>query len=304
MPKTIPWVEIRKWLEQYEKGKSEAKIAKDAKRDAKTVKRGIERARRERDAATARAELLKEALQKHQNQLLGVVDNVLSALVVPSPDLSLNRQRDGSLSPIKLSGATISYDREKGLVLELRDENTTQWKLLKEHLKRDRLWGMVDRWKEAMIAHIHARGELKLKVEQLLESITGYKLVDTPTTPPFLYSNYTVDLLYGTVINRALQAVDVDDVNLEKDIIADTSTGEVRYRNSLTLAKAPGEEKHCRKNIISTFIKVQKSGKIDKVANTYNGLNEATVKARRAVEEISLLGFVPGYCRVCRRLGI
>lgn len=302
MPKTIPLVEIRKWLEQYEKGKSEAKIAKDAKRDAKTVKRGIERARRERGAATARAELLKEALQKHQNQLLGVVDNVLSALVVPGPDLSLNRQRDGSLSPIKLSGATISYDREKGLVLELRDENTTQWKLLKEHLKRDRLWGMVDRWKEAMIAHTHARIELKLKVEQLLKSITGYKLVDTPTTPPFLYSNYTVNLLYRTVINRALQAV--DDVNLEEDITADTSTGEVRYRNSLTLAKAPGEEEHCRKNIISTFIKVQKSGKIDKVANTYNSLNEATVKARRAVEEISLLGFVPGYCRVCRRLGI
>jgi len=104
------------------------------------------------------------------------------------------------------------------------------------------------------------------------------------------------------VINRALQAV--DDVNLEEDIIADTSSGEVRYRNSLTLAKAPGEEEHCRENIISTFIKVQKSGEIDKVANTYNGLNEATVKARRAVEEISLLGFVPGHCRVCRRLGI
>jgi len=302
MPKKIPLTEIRQWLENYEQGIPEAQIAKDAKRDVKTVKRGIERAHRERDATAARAELLKEALQKHQNQLLDVIDNVLSALVVPGPDLALNRQRDGSLAPIQLSRATISYDPQKGLVLKLHDENTAQWELLKEHLRHDRLWRMVDRWKEAMIAHIQARTDLKRKTAYTLENTTGYRLVKTPVDPPFLYEDNAVNLLYETALKRALGVQ--DDVNLEEDIIVDTNSGQVRYHIGLILAEAPGEEEQCKTKILNAFSTIQEAGEIVKVASTHRSLVEPTAKARRAVEEISLLGLVPGYCRVCRRLGI
>ena len=302
MPKKIPVKDKREWLKKYEEGQSEASIARDARKNIKAVKRGIEWALRERDSSAARTGLIKEALHKHQNQLLGVIHNVLVALVMPAPDLALDRRRDGSLMPVQLSGATISYNCEKGLVLELDDEKITQWELLKEHLRRDPIWKMIELWKEAMIAHIGARTGLKLEIQQLLKSEAGYKLVETTTVPPFMYLNETVSLLYRSAIDKALQVVDV--VNLQEYVIADTTTGQVRYRNSLILAEAPGEEEKYRKDILDIYAKLEKLEAIDKVANTYNSLVESTAKARRAVEEISLLGYIPGNCRVCRRLGM
>ena len=301
MPKTIPVTEMRQWLKYYEQGRSEASIAKDAKRDVKTVKRGIEHARRERDAAAARTELLKEALHKHQNQLLGIIDNVLAALVMLGPDLALSRERDGSLVPIRLPGAIVSYDKYVGLVLELSDEDTAQWGLLREHLRHDRLWGKIDRWKEKMIAHLKARLALKHKAEFLLYMRTGYKLVETPITPPFLYSN-SANLFYKAALNRALGVP--NDTNMEEQIIADADSGEVRYGIGLILAEAPGAVEKCKASILNAYIELLEAGEVQLVAGTYEDLEQSTAGARRSVEEISLLGLVPGQCRVCRRLGM
>ena len=301
MPKTIPLTEMRQWLEYYEQGKSEVSIAKDAHRDVKTIKRGIDHARMERDSTAARTELLKEAYHKHQNKLLSIIDNILAALVLPGSDLVFNRERDGSRTPIRLPGATVSYNKERGLVLELYDENTAQWELLREHLKHDRLWGKIYQWKEKMITHLKARLALKLKAVYLLEWKTGYKLTEKPITPPFLYSSST-DLLYKAALNRALEIP--EGINIEERVIADTDKGEVRYNIGLVLAEAPGAVEECRANIRNAYVKLLAAGEVKSVAETYRNLEQSTANARRSVEEISLLGLVPSHCRVCQRLGM
>ncbi len=153
-----------------------------------------------------------------------------------------------------------------------------------------------------MIAHIQARTDLKRNIAYILEITTGYRLVEKHVDPPFLYEDSAVNLLYETALKRAMGVQ--DDVNLEEDIIVDTNGGQVRYHIGLILAEAPGEEEQCKTNILNAYAKIQKAGEMNKVTNTYKDLFEPTAKARRVVEEISLLGLVPGYCRVCRRLGI
>ena len=78
MPKKFLDTDKRKWLKLYEDGKTEIQIAKEyAKCDLRTVRRGIEEARHKLDVKVARAELLKEALRKHQDSLFKELDEII-----------------------------------------------------------------------------------------------------------------------------------------------------------------------------------------------------------------------------------
>lgn len=295
MPKQIPLIEKREWLRAYEEGKSVASIAKEAHRDIKTVKRGIEDARRERDGQTARSELVKNALRKHQDQLLAVIDDIVNALKLPALDCGVDL-------PISLPGVTVLYDSAKGLTLMLDAENTRQWELLSEHMgRRDPLWSALDRWRSVMVRHMQARRELKSNTEAILEAKTGCKLVNKPVTPPFLYSYTVAPLLYQETLHRALLTQSPE---LGDRILVDTERGEVKYGGATTLAKAPGTEEECRANILDAFEELQKSKALKAAVETYGQLQDAIAKAKRLAEDISLLGLIPGQCRVCRRLGV
>jgi len=302
MPKIIPLQDMREWLQNYEQGKSEAAIAKEAHRDLKAVKRGIEWARNERDAATARAGLLKDALSNHQEKLLGIIDRILSALILPPPDLPLVKEKDGPLIPTQLLGTTVSYHKDTGLVVTLWDEDTTYGELLREHLARDRMWALLDQWRKAMGAHIEAGVGLKLKVEMLLEIKTGCQLVSEPIDSPFMYSYTAVDIIYQATGRSALGFP--SGINLEERLVADPDSQEVRYGPGTIFAENVNDAEKCRANILDAFESLQIVSEIKKLQETYENLKASTYKARRATEEISLLRLVPGRCRVCRRLGI
>jgi len=49
MSRKIPMVTKKQWLKEYEEGKSQSAIATKYRRDIRTIKKGIEEARRERD---------------------------------------------------------------------------------------------------------------------------------------------------------------------------------------------------------------------------------------------------------------
>ena len=295
MPKIIPIIEKREWLRLYEEGKSVTWIAEQAKRNVKTVKRGIDDARRERDGQLARSELIRGALQKHQDQLMAIVNDILSAVQPPTLDLELDL-------PILLPGAKVTYEETKGLVLVLNSEGRLEWEMLREHLgKSDRLWGLLDQWKKTMTNHIQAQRELRLKAENIIKFKTGQELTKDTKAPPFVYAS-AASTLRVEALYIALETP--PPTKLEECITVDTETGEVRYESNRILAKAPGEEEEYKRNIISAFTDIQKLNELKKAAKTYKEVGETETKLRRPVEEIVLLGIVPGQCRVCRRLGI
>ena len=127
-------------------------------------------------------------------------------------------------------------------------------------------------------------------------------MVDKSNIPkPFLYS-YTAGLVvYGVVIGVALGSCDKS--ALEDDLVSDTREGTVKYRNSI-MAEAPGNEEKCRQSILATFNELLKSPELERVRNSHRYLDECAVKAKQAAEEIEMLGYLPGNCRVCRRLGM
>jgi hypothetical protein len=258
--------------------------------------RGQANARRERDTQLARSELLRGALRNHQDKMLAIIEGILDTIQLPPAELQLEL-------PVSLPGAQVEYNKTKGLVLVLDVEERLEWELLMEHLgKHDPLWGTLEQWKKATIRHIQARKDLKLKVENVVRSKTGYELVDNPNSPPFIYSYTTIPLLYNTVINIALGTP--SRTELEELIKIHTDAGEVRYGPGTILAKAPGEEEQTSMNILAAFDELKKSAESKRITQTYKEVEENIPKLKRAAQEIVMLGVIPGRCRVCRRLGI
>jgi len=311
MPKKFPVVQMREWLRRYEQGQSEASIAKAAHCDVRTLKKGLEVARRERDAGAARAELLKESLRKHQDALMGAIDRLLAGIAMPGSDLAVEMSGDGDPKPVELPIGKATWMPWQGFEVAVDLEESVMWGLLHEHLRRDTMWDYLDRWKKAVALHLEARRDLKTQVIQLLEEMTGLKVVkdgEEGSAKGFIFEA-AVDVIcrvlfkwamgsdseevLGQEIERRIQRMDV------------TPNGYVQDRSANPVfAYAPRKGQQRREQIIEALKELQKLPALQTVRDTCKAVDEPSKKASRAREEMSLLGFVPGQCRVCQRLGM
>jgi hypothetical protein len=304
MPKKFSMTDRNKWLDNYESGKSESSIASANTCDLRTVRRGIEEARRGRDAQAARIDLLKQAVLKHQKRLTNKLEELLSTLTMPPHDWAV-------LSWVE-SGQSIFSETYFGAEDSVEDEVSDHLKksgvqadlvedMLRQHLRGDKVWKILARREKAYSLQRLARIALQYKVVGLLEEETGYKLEVRGDVSPFLYSYTTGDLFYRMTLAHAFGDSESD--AWQDEIVVDDNANYVKFRNS-TLADAPGKANECRKNLLDAFRKMKKVPEVTRVVNTYKELEELTSKAKQAIEEIMLLDLVPGVCKVCRRLGM
>ncbi len=297
MPRQFLDSDKKQWLVLYESGKSEKWIAREhAKCDPRTVKKGIEEARRKQDARTARAEILKDALRRHQDSLLEELDRILPSLVLPAEDyvvVSWYPWRGDIQS--QTVDTLLSPGMSESRVGPVR-------RLLKQHLRNDRLWRLLAQQEKAYMEHAAATLTLQQKTVSIIEEKTGSKLVDRDDVPPPFVCSYTTgDLFFRTILRKTLGTS--KSIDLETDIVAKTNSGDVVY-HGLKLAKAPGDEKKTKRNLLDALATLEASSEVDQVADAYEALKEATMKARQVIEQIKLLGLIPGQCEICQRLGI
>jgi hypothetical protein len=305
MPKKFSITDKKKWLEDYENGKPESSIASASRCDLRTIRRGIEEARRGRDAQAARIDLLKQAVLKHQEHLTNKLDELLSTLTMPTHDWAV-------LSWVE-NGQSILTESDLDMEDSVEDEVSHGIKksevradmvegMLRQHLRGDNLWKTLARREKAYSSHRLARIALQYKVVSLIEEETGYKLeARGDVQPPFIYSHTAGDLFYRMTLAQAF-GDSKNDVR-QDDIIVDPSGNCVKYHNSI-LAEVSSKAGKCRKNLLEAFRKMQLLPEVTQVVNTYQELEESTFKAKQAIEEIRALGLISGVCKVCRRLGM
>jgi hypothetical protein len=306
MPKKISIMDKREWLEEYESGKSEFAIAKSKKRDTRTVKKAIEDARRDRDARYARSELMKEALRSHQDTLKKELAGLIKSLESHRGDFAPLSWNKGAKSVFTWAGMMEELGYVPGISAGRRGSNirvaSPVVDLLRQHLKGDKVRSILAQWEKSYLAHVSARVSLQRKVIAMLKQKTGYGVFDRPPeAPPYLFSYTAGSILYQDIIGLALGLHTKSD--LEKDTVADSQDGTVKYHNSV-LAKAPGDERSCRDRILEAYHDLIKSEEYKLVEGTYREMDMVATRARQAVEDIVMLGYIPGQCRVCRRLGM
>jgi hypothetical protein len=289
MVKKYSIVNKRLWLEEFEKGYSESQIASKNHCDVRTLKKGIEEAQHEREARSARIEILKNALLEHQEKLKDKLKEIYSLIILPPTDwavLEWYRNRD---SILKESDS----DRNEPFIRE-----DLIYELLKEHLKQDVLWKTLTAWKQAYSSHRNARIELQRRIISILESTTGLPMVDKPgNQSSFLYSYIAGDLFYRKTLRCAFGSDETTD--WLNDIVVED--GEVRLGGSV-ISVAPGKEKECQEALVESFRGMQTLPESNRVVNTFKLLEEAVVRAGSAIEDVLILGMVTGRCRVCHKL--
>ena len=297
MPRKFDDAKKKEWLELYDEGKSEKWIAEQVECDVRTVKNGINDARLKRDVTVARIELVKDALHNHQKELLGELDRIKASLVVPERDFAVLSWYGGKDSILGDTGEEINL--EEG-------EDSTMHRLLKEHLRRDKLWRALTQWKKATANHLAAKLEFQRKTVTLLEEKTGYKLAGDDGTPPYVCSYTAGHVTYKKAIELAFATPDKKaqkDIieKMEAAIMVNTNNGDVIQGGSVL---APGGGQATRQHLLDTVKTLGTSPEARAVVDTYHTLELITTKARRVVEETRLLGMVPGQCQICRRLGM
>ena len=316
MPKKIPIVEKRRWLQDYEQGKSEAAIASQNHRDLRIIKKGIEEARRERVVNMARADLVKEAIRNHNEKLLSIVQEILPVLKPPASTQKVPWRRQISTSSIPINGGKAEYEyceQPKVFTIVLDVESKADWRFFEEHVKYEGLWKLLNQWKKILASHLEARMVLKRSLEKLLEDDGKgpeaselakrgkYVLTDEPVDSAFIYS-HSVDFLFQMATQRLLELADTGD--FEDSIIADSDSGDVRCGGTI-LAHAPGAGQEYRDHLINAISNLMhKHEEVNSVSKTYKIVEELAVKVRKSAEEISSMGLVPGQCKICRRLGV
>lgn len=251
----------------------------------------------------ARADLIKEALRSHNESLLELLRGILLVVQLPRSDLRIPWKHKESSGSIRIEGGRAQYEswpeiKVTNITMDVEDK--TEWGLLKEHLKTDRLWQLLSQWEKVFAAHLEARMRMKLKLANLLQSKTKYQIVDKPIEGHFLYSE-SVDFLFQEEIQQLLKPASAS--NLVENIVAVPDLGSISDAG-LTLARAPGSEEECRQHILDMLDELRVSTEARSVINTYNVAKDLTAKARQAAEEILMLRLVPGHCRICRRLGM
>jgi hypothetical protein len=303
MPRKISMVTKKQWLAEYDEGKPQISIANEHKRDVRTIKKGIEDARRERDITFARAELLKEALRKHNSDLMSLLEQLMIVLQPLPMSQSIPWQKfdEGSLT---FSGGKAQYEIEfypKVMNVTLDIESETRWQLLLEHLRHDPLPKALNTWRKTLSSHIEARMNVKQELAKLLKSKTGYQLENKFMGDRCILASAVDNLFFYSFINLPRLA-DID--SLVNNIVADSNTGQVKYGEGTTLAMARGEEEICKNKIIVALKELRETETMGTLISTYETHRASTGKASKAVEEICMMGLIPGQCRICQRLGM
>ena len=304
MPQQIPMSDKREWLLENDDGKPAAVIAREKKRALKVIKRGIEEARAERDGAAARAEIVKDALINHQQQLMGIIDRLLDAAEPPPADLEIRREKNGAIAPIAISAGRILYTPTQGVTVELSDEDMTLWGLLKQHLTRDRIWSAIRNWKEALTNRTRAILEFESGIGRLIESETGLRIIEgnpVDDNTAFVYP-HAARLFFKVNIRKALEIS--DETNLQERMVI-SDDGCIRHGEAgPELAYCPGKQNECREALLRVLEKIPDMPETRKVLAAEGELNVVSDKLKKSLEDIKLMGLVPGRCRICSRISL
>ena len=304
MPKKYKPEQKRQWLQYREQGKSDKWIANYVKCDVRTVVKGIDEAVMEGEAGAARIQLLKDKIGEHQRALVVVLDGMVLMLELPSYNLEIHRVPNGRIAPIPLSGALVKPNEENELVLIVQEEDSLKWELLKEHLKGDKLWKMMNKWRSPFLEHIKARVALLDAAQRLLEKEAGLKLIKRASKAPDRGGIFpvAVKVFYELTICQALGVR--NETNLEERLIG-TPDGYVRSGPGGTeYAYAPGFQDECKEKFLVALNKLHNSQEKELVVSSYIEAGKITEGTRRVAEEISLMRWLPGRCRVCKRMGV
>lgn len=142
----------RKWLKRHEEdGESVSHIAESDSYDVRTVRKYLELMRQEREVREAKQVVLRQALERHYNDICSFVERL--------------RTDFGGDTPVRV-------------VTPALKENP-MWKALREHLPRSPLWKDIDKWEKLADSFQTSVDRINERVRKEAKSRTSLEFVSS-----------------------------------------------------------------------------------------------------------------------------
>jgi hypothetical protein len=307
MPKLFNIHDKEEWLQAYKAGHTEKQIASKYKCDARTVRKGIAEAQRNREVLEARTYLLRDALSKHQQDLLNTLNEIYQSLTVPEFGLPLPDEYNSIPFPLPLDKArwediTDASTKLNEYRVHLLAEDTLLWKLLYQHLKRDQLWVNLNHFKSSLNDQLKARIGFKQRLFEQIKSKTGCEIISTPENSKVKYfvSYPVVMAIYYLVGLRRLCGKD-DKTNPEENLTF--ADGVIRHNMTPVVWVNPQKTKDPISALTNAFKAALVSEEAELVSRTHEELVSTIDKTKAITEVLKLMNLLPGHCVVCKRIG-
>ena len=114
---------------------------------------------------------------------------------------------------------------------------------------------------------------------------------------PIPQATYSLKQLFNTLL--VPKKISISKVILLQILLAETSGIIAQFWQRL-----PVMRRRSRLSLLDALQELKASPEVISVVDTYKTLEEITTRARQVVEQIKLLGLIPGQCEICRRLGM
>jgi len=258
------------WLRRHEMGESAPKIADTDEFDVRTVRKHIELAQQEREVKEARAAVLRNALERHYDDLRDYAEK-------------LNAEILGS-----------------GVLPGSADDDLME-AALRQHLPRSPIWGYMSKWHSLQDKAAAQRQRLEVAIEQTVK--TNLKL-------NFLVSGGLDELVPGVVRALAFQVEQwsqgLPGLETERDLVSEpTGQGllDTHYGFSrLGTIDAEDAEQYVE-TLRELLVGLEASAKGWEVSHDLERTASEIERVRRKLREelavLRLRRIVPGRCRYC-----
>ena len=297
-PKVYPG-ERRQWLEWYESGRSIPVIANTAGRDSRTVQKQLHLAADERERAIANTQRYRDAMRKHDEDLLGVIRGLRGSLWVPHDEqltiLPFVPRVQGN--PVRVAARVYSSHHGELLTSEVFSGDEDSGRLLelaKEHYAKEKdLWRSLDGWVDSVDEYVRLCCDLGAKIGALACQSLGTEIVEQGEG---LHAGY---IAWPCRIAIEEHMGDHEVTARQSRI----SGNELRYDGS-GLANFDSHE--MLEKADAFFQELMESLRRDvlvaDLARIKRALKDKLPGIKRQLGDLLLLGLVPGRCSVCRKL--
>lgn len=263
--------------------------------DPRTIQRGIEEVAQRRLGADVRSDLLRDALKRHQDDMLDLVDRV-SALMRTSY-LHIDRIHHG-LTPSTIPGldgvrAAVAEGMYQEVTLDA--ERELLWELLGAHVGRDKAYRHLTQWKVALRDELNSRLALRRHVVSRL--IEANVEIDRDANKLNSVSALGVHELSKALVSRVLGETPPYPFDVASD------QGEISINGGL--GGRLTEDREATLSVIKALPRgVQGDEAAEGLRSCREALTAAANRARRSFEEIRASHYLPGTCLSCKKFGL
>ena len=279
-------------------------LANETGRNFRTITNHVQRASDERERATARTDLYRQAVTKHNTDLLNALEGVRESLVVPHAEM-LTVLAHFPWNKAAMLPAVLEFgDGDLRVTLVRGEDQIRLLELAREHLRRDKeLWKGLDEWQSLLMEYADECFELGRRVGAEASENLGVALTSSEGSTRGLEEGLH-ERFVSWPCRLSIEAAPEETTGDHIDKLKVTES-QLHYGGD-TLATLSSREKRdaARAYFLDSISTLPQEPSITKIAGQKRRLDSDAQRLRRLIGDVLLMGLVPGRCSVCKRVGL